>query len=339
MAAATFGLPLLALAWGGENGWRFAMIVSAVLCVLWAGVFYRYAQDTPPGRHFKRPKQSGALEVSSRGDLFALSFMQIPLVLCLGIMAWKLVGVHLLPVAASYVVYGLLATLLAQQVRKIWKVNRAVATGTGEAEHRYSFVQVAILCLCYAVTFGGELAVESMLPQYLEKMFNLSVATAGVLGAGFAFASLIARPLGGLLGDRFGRRPIMIVSLAGSAAGFFAIDQIGAHWPLWAVMTVVFLAGVFLMAGNGANFCIAPLIRKPLTGQIAGLIGAYGNVGSVAFLTILSLTTPTVFFLCMGFTGIAAFAACFLIKEPVRITAHADDVQPVDVVVGTPALA
>jgi len=29
MAAATFGLPLLALIWPGENGWRFAMLVSA----------------------------------------------------------------------------------------------------------------------------------------------------------------------------------------------------------------------------------------------------------------------------------------------------------------------
>jgi NNP family nitrate/nitrite transporter-like MFS transporter len=340
MAAATFGLPLLALLWGGANGWRFAMVVSAVLCAAWAFVFYRFAQDTPPGRHFRRPKKSGALEVSSRGDLFALMFMQVPVVLCGGVLAWKLVGVHLLPVWASYVVYGLLACLLGQQVRKIWTVNRGVATGSAEPEHRYAFSQVMILCLCYAVTFGGELAVESMLPQYLEKMFGLSVATAGVMGAGFAFASLIARPLGGLLGDKFGRRPIMILSLAGAAAGFFAINQIGAHWPLWAVMTVVFLAGVFLMAGNGANFCIAPLIRKPLTGQIAGLIGAYGNVGSVAFLTILSLATPTVFFLSMGVTGIAAFACCFLIKEPVRIPAHGEESQqPEAIVVGTPALA
>src|SRR3954452_3370638 len=178
-----------------------------------------------------------------------------------------------------------------------------------------------------------------MLPQYLEKMFGLSVATAGVLGAGFAFASLIARPLGGLLGDRYGRRPIMILSLAGAAAGFFAIDRIGPHWPLWAVMTVVFLAGVFLMAGNGANFCIAPLIKKPLTGQIAGLIGAYGNVGSVAFLTILSLASPTVFFLSMGITGIAAFGCCFLIREPVRIPGHGEDAAAEPIVVGAPALA
>src|SRR3954467_7528153 len=84
MAAATFGLPLLALAWGGENGWRFAMIVSGAACVAWAGVFYKYAKDTPPGKTFRRSKKSGALEVSSGGDLMALVFMQVPLVLCMG---------------------------------------------------------------------------------------------------------------------------------------------------------------------------------------------------------------------------------------------------------------
>ena len=319
MAAATFGLPLLALLWGGDNGWRFAMLVSAALCVAWAGVFYRFVRDTPPDKQFNRPNQSGALEVSSRADLLGLMLMQIPLVFCLGVMAWKLVGVGLLPAAASYVVYGLLSLLLGQQVRKIWKVNQAVRSASAEPAHRYSFSQVAILCLCYAVTFGGELAVESMLPQYLEKMFNLSVALAGVLGAGFAFASLIARPLGGLLGDRIGRRPIMIVALLGSGLAFFGINAIGPTWPLWTVMTLVVIAGLFLMAANGAAFSIAPLIRKPLTGQIAGLIGAYGNVGSVAFLTILSLATPTVFFVSMGATGLCAFAACFMLREPAPV--------------------
>jgi NNP family nitrate/nitrite transporter-like MFS transporter len=343
MAAATFGLPLLALVWPGENGWRFAMLVSAALCVAWAFVFYRNVQDAPPGRRFRPARKAGALEVGSAGDLFALSFMQVPMVLCLGVLAWKLVGVGLISATVSYVIYGLLAVLLAQQVRKIWVVNRAVSPlnkseGKEAPEHRYAFAQVAILCLCYAVTFGGELAVESMLPQYLEKMFGLSVALAGVLGAGFAFASLLARPLGGYLGDRLGRRPIMICSLAGSAVGFFAIMQVGPHWPLWAVMTVVFLAGVFLMAANGANFCIAPLIRKPLTGQIAGLIGAYGNVGSVAFLTILSLATPAVFFGSMTVVAASAFGCCFLLREPVRTPAHEGAVHE-EVVSAVPAFA
>src|SRR3954452_4917879 len=83
-------------------------------------------------------------------------------------------------------------------------------------------------------------------------------------------------------------------------------------------MGLVVVVGVFLFAGNGARSCIAPSIRKPLTGQIAGLIGAYGSVGSVAFMTILLLTNPTTFFLSMGFTGLAAFLGCMLLREPGR---------------------
>lgn len=329
MAAATFGLPLLALGFGGENGWRWAMACTGVACIAWAFVFYRKVQDAPPGKHFKPAAKAGALEVTSRGDLMALVLMQIPMNLCMGVIVWKLVSIDVLPVWASYLCYGLLVVSTIQQIRKIIKVNRAVLASNAPApEHPYRFSQVAILCLCYAVTFGGELAVESMLPHYLEKMFDLSVALAGVLGAGFAFASLIARPLGGWLGDRIGRRPIMIVSLAGSTLGYFGINAIAPHWPLWAVMALVTFAGLFLMAANGAAFSIAPLIRKPLTGQIAGLIGAYGNVGSVAFLTILSLASPTVFFLSMAFTGVAAFVACFFLKEPVRLPAYETTAAP-----------
>src|SRR5437763_5947532 len=110
----------------------------------------------------------------------------------------------------------------------------------------------------------------------------------------------------------------MIVTAAGSALGFFAISRLGGHWPLWAAMGLVVLVGVFLMAGNGANFCIAPLIRKPLTGQIAGLIGAYGSVGSVAFMTIWLLSNPLTFFASMACTALAGFLCCFFLREPSR---------------------
>src|SRR5882724_979137 len=240
MAAATFGLPLLALLFKPDHGWRWATALSGLLCLGWAFVFYAKAVDSPPGREFKRPKKRGALEVSSRPDLAGLILMQVPMVLCLGITTWRLVRVRFMPVSVSYVIYGLLAALLVQQVLKIVKVNRSLIAGeTADAEDRYSFAQVAILCLCYAVTFGGELAVEQMLPAYFEKMFHVSVTVAGVMGAGFAFANFIARPLGGILGDHLGRKPIMIVTLAGSAIGFFAINQINGQWPNWAAMTLV----------------------------------------------------------------------------------------------------
>lgn len=322
MAAATLGLPLLAGLFGGENGWRWAMVASGAACVVYAAIFYHLARDVPAGAQFRRPRAKGALEVSSRGDLLALIFMQLPLIACLGVLVWRLEKVGLLASAASAAIYAGLAAVLVWQVRKILSANRAAARNDAlPAEERYAFSQVAILCLCYAVTFGGELAVESMLPSHFERTFGVSVAVAGAMGAGFAVASLIARPLGGLLGDRFGRRPIMIVSLAGSTLGFIGIALIDRHWPLWAAMAVVIAAGFFLMAANGANFCIAPLIRRPLTGQIAGLIGAYGNVGSVAFLFILSVGGIGPFFLSMVLTSLAALVCCFLIREPGRAPA------------------
>jgi MFS transporter, NNP family, nitrate/nitrite transporter len=122
----------------------------------------------------------------------------------------------------------------------------------------------------------------------------------------------------------------MIASLGGSAFGYFALNTIGASWSVGTATAVVIIVGFFLMAGNGANFCIAPLISKPLTGQIAGLIGAYGNVGSVLFLTLLSLTGPRPFFLAMAGTGALAFACCFLLREPGRAATTAATLEAVE---------
>src|SRR5439155_23900494 len=104
MAAATFGLPLLAGLLGGESGWRWAMAASGVACVAYAVVFYRLAVDVPPGVPFRKPKAKGALEVCTRGDLMSLVFMLAPLVACLGVLVWRLEKVGLIAPAAGYVV-------------------------------------------------------------------------------------------------------------------------------------------------------------------------------------------------------------------------------------------
>ena len=42
----------------------------------------------------------------------------------------------------------------------------------------------------------------------------------------------------------------------------------------------------FVQAGAGAVFAMVPLVKKRMRGQIAGMAGAYGNIGGVVFLTI-----------------------------------------------------
>ena len=41
-------------------------------------------------------------------------------------------------------------------------------------------------------------------------------------------------------------------------------------------------------ASAGATFAMVPLIKRRVTGQIAGMVGAYGNVGSVFYLAVYS---------------------------------------------------
>jgi len=58
------------------------------------------------------------------------------------------------------------------------------------------------------------------------------------------------------------------------------------------------------------------LIKRRMTGQIAGMVGAYGNVGGVLFLTILSFVTPAVFFVVIAAVALSVLIAVQFIDEP-----------------------
>jgi NNP family nitrate/nitrite transporter-like MFS transporter len=54
-----------------------------------------------------------------------------------------------------------------------------------------------------------------------------------------------------------------------------------------------------------------------MTGQIAGMAGAYGNVGAVIYLVIFSLVDARTFFLVLAFGALASFAiTVFMLDEP-----------------------
>lgn len=60
-----------------------------------------------------------------------------------------------------------------------------------------------------------------------------------------------------------------------------------------------------------------PSIKKELTGRIAGMAGAYGNVGAVAYLFILTQVDYKTFFFILSIgAGISVIACSVLLKEP-----------------------
>ena len=140
---------------------------------------------------------------------------------------------------------------------------------------------VAVLALAYFCTFGSELAVVSMLPTFFSDTWSLGAGAAGLAASSFAFMNLVTRPGGGLLSDVLGsRKRTLTALLAGLAVGNVAMAMLGSAWPLLAAIGVSMCCSVFGQAGNGATYAVVPLVKKRVSGQISGLVGAYGNIGA-----------------------------------------------------------
>ncbi|WP_047048746.1 NarK family nitrate/nitrite MFS transporter [Vibrio mexicanus] len=317
-AAAAFTLPTIALLFGGEEGWRYAVGLTGVMSLLFSVVFYRSVTDTPKGATYFKPKNLSAMEVTSKGDFALLLIMKIPMYGALALLAWKLSpsGVGMLSDFAVNAVYIGLAALYLYEVSQVWKVNKSIFTTPVEEVHRYKFKQVAVLNVLYFATFGSELAVVSMLPLFFLETFDLSPVLAGMVASAYAFMNLMSRPGGGWISDKFGRKPTLLILTAGLALGYFLMGQVGSDWPLWLAVAAAMACSFFVQAGEGAVFATVPLIKRRMTGQIAGMTGAYGNVGAVVYLTVLSFVSYQTFFYVIAATAVLGFATLLFMEEP-----------------------
>lgn len=318
-AAAAMSLPSLALFFGGDDGWRYALGLTGVIAGIYGIFFYITARNTPKGSTYFKPKKSGGLEVSSWKDFYFYLFMNIPMYIALAVLAWKLspAGVHLFSSQVMEIMWISLIAIFVIQVHSIWRVNAEhLKHGVADIE-KYDFKQVAILDVSYFVTFGSELAVVSMLPLFfLDTFEGLSPVKAGLLASGFAFMNLVARPTGGWFSDKFGRRNSLMILVGGLTVGYMLLSQVNGTWAIPLAVLSTMVCSFFVQAGEGAVFAIVPLVKRRMTGQIAGMAGAYGNVGAVTYLTVLSFVDYSTFFMVIAASAAVIFFATMFLTEP-----------------------
>jgi NNP family nitrate/nitrite transporter-like MFS transporter len=94
------------------------------------------------------------------------------------------------------------------------------------------------------------------------------------------------------------------------------MSQITPEWAIVLAVLATMACSFFVQAGEGAVFAVVPLVQRRLTGQVAGMAGAYGNVGAVTFLTVLSLVSAQTFFLVIAATAVVALVAVQFMDEP-----------------------
>ncbi|MBC8493894.1 MAG: MFS transporter [Candidatus Thioglobus sp.] len=301
-AGAAITLPFIASSFGGDDGWRYAITMASVVAIAYGVFYYFNVTNTPKGSTYFKPKKSGAMEVSNRQDFILYVLMNIPLYLALSLLTWKLSPANMGMISASVelIVYATLVMIFLFQVYKTWQVNAEILKNPVPKQHQYKFKQVAILDWAYFVTFGTELAVVSMLAMFYVDWFELPKITAALLAGVYPFINLVARPGGGYLSDKFGRKRILIVVFSGTALSFLALGNVDQSWSIYPVVALTIVGGIFSKAGSGAVFAMVPLIQRRLTGQIAGMAGAFGNVGAVLFLTVNTLVDYDQFFMIIG---------------------------------------
>lgn len=330
-AGAAFTLPTIAAGTAflaaGQVNWRLAIALTGIISAIYGVIYYFSVTDTPPGKVYQRPVSSAGMEVTTKRDFWFLLLMNIPLVGVLGLIAWRLTQAKFLSDIGFGITCLLLVGLYLFQSYNIWQANKPLMTGQHHypAEERYKFSQVANLELAYVACFGSELAVVSMLPTYFQRGFGLTAAMAGAIAGMYAFMNIVARPGGGWISDKVGSRKwTLAITIGCTGLGYLLFSMFGEGVAIVAVVLMTMLASFFVMAAEGATYAIVPLIKPRITGQIAGNVGAYGNVGAVVYLTVYSLLPEGVggdkiFFQMLGVVGlVAGFLIAFTMNEVKR---------------------
>jgi NNP family nitrate/nitrite transporter-like MFS transporter len=323
-AAAAFCLPVLAGIIGGDDAWRWSILATGIVAAGYGLFYLRAVTDTPEGVSYARPRRQGALEVTSRSAVFGLALLTIPLNAVLGLIAWRVWRVDVITTPVFIGVLGAVVALLAVQEIAVFRVNRPAMQHEYVEADTYPFRSVVVLCVAYVATFGSELAVVSMLPTFFADTWGLGPSLAGIAASAFAFMNLVARPIGGVMSDALGsRKRTLSALLLGLVIGYVLLATMGAAWPWALAVAACMFCSFFVQAGEGAVFAIVPLVKKRVGGQIAGMAGAYGNVGAVGFLTIGLFVSSQTFFLCIAAASVIATVVSLLMIEPAESFATA----------------
>ena len=318
-AAAAITIPTIALhVYGGPEGWRLAMATSGVVIAAY-GVFYWFAiTDGPSKDTQKKPRKASALEVSSWRDLVLLCIFTVPMVGILSILVYRVQLMGYIDGITAAFCYFAIAVIVAWQVWQAIRVNVPILKKGVPEDDKYPFSSVAALNVTYFANFGAELAVVSMLPMFFQETWGLTAVAAGLIAASFAFVNLFARPMGGLVSDRFGnRRFVMMAYMFGIAIGFVLMGLLNSSWPLIIAIAITIMCSFFVQGAEGATFGIVPSIKRRVTGQISGMAGAYGNVGAVFYLFVFMFVDASTFFFIIAAGAFISWIVCYIwLKEP-----------------------
>lgn len=194
------------------------------------------------------------------------------------------------------------------------------------------------LTFLFLTVFLDLLGAGVLLPiiPYLVRQFRSDATTIGLLSTSFSAAQFVASPVLGVLSDRYGRRPVLLLSILGSAFGYFLFAIAGS-------LPVMFFSRI-LDGFTGGNISTAQAYIADVTppedrAKNFGLIGAAFGLGFIigpavgGFLSQISVHAPAygagVLGLCTATLGYFVLPESLAVELREQKPFHWTDLNPV----------
>lgn len=136
------------------------------------------------------------------------------------------------------------------------------------------------LALLFSVAFLDLLSFSLILPllPYYAEHFGASPFLVGALTAAYAIGQVVGAPVIGRLSDRYGRKPLLVLSVAGSAVSF---GILGFAQSLPIIFAARFVGGLFGGNITVVQAYIADVTEAADRSKRFGLIGAAFGLGFI----------------------------------------------------------
>ncbi len=173
-----------------------------------------------------------------------------------------------------------------------------------------------ILFLVMFLVMVGFGIIIPVLPFFAEKV-GANPAQLGLLMAVYSLMQLLFAPIWGRVSDRIGRKPVMLIGIAGLSISFFLMAVSSQLWMLFAARII---GGLLSSANMPTTMAYVADITTPENrGKGMGIIGAAVGLGFIfgpAIGGVFSKTSLNIPFYLAGISSIITFfLVLFVLKE------------------------
>lgn len=174
---------------------------------------------------------------------------------------------------------------------------------------------IAVLLVLIFSKYFYVAGISSFYTFYLIERFGLTVQNAQLHLFFFLFASAIGTVLGGPIGDRIGRKPVIWVSILGAAPFALLLPHANLFWTT----TLTIVIGLVLSSAFSAILVYAQELMPGKVGMVSGLFFGFafgmGGLGAAVLGLLADRTSITFVYQAIAFLPLLGIAAILLPKS------------------------